>query len=189
MNMKAWLLGGLLGGLAYYVLLSLAWTVLPFHMAAMNDLDDTRPVAQAMTDAGMETGVYTLPSMSEWEADEEAFNARHRSGPVAFVVFKAEGHEPMAPMTFVNGILLCLAQGLIVAFVVGLFVDRMPSYLHRVMVVTLIGLLTAVAGPVTTANWFYYPAGWVWAEIFDHVVGYMLAGLVIAAFVKPAKVA
>lgn len=190
MNMKGWLLGGLLGGLVFYVFLSLSWTVLPFHTMAFSSLPDSEPVLDALEANGLTTGLYTMPGMQEWEADPDRFARMHTEGPlVSFLVYYEEGRPPMSPTVFVIGIVLTLLEGLLAAGLLMLAVDKLPGYAQRVLFVAALGVFTALTGPVTLGNWMYFPAGYVGADVIDHVIGWTLAGLVMAVFVKPKPAA
>jgi hypothetical protein len=48
------------------------------------------------------------------------------------------------------------------------------------------GAVVALAGPMTFGNFFFFPLQWVLPDVLDQLIGWTLAGLVIAAFTKPA---
>ncbi|MCB2212709.1 hypothetical protein KQI52_11400 [bacterium] len=184
--MKQVLLGTLVGGVIFFIFLSISWTVLPFHTMAFTPLEDSKPIAEAMQANNLETGLYTVPSMTEYEANSEEFIERHKAGPVVpFLVYYAEGLEMMSAMMYVKGIIMALLAAGIVSVMMKLAGRRLRRYPLRVLVATAMGVFAAVIGPLTLGNWMMFPAGYVWAEVFDQVIGWTFAGAGIAAFVKP----
>jgi hypothetical protein len=164
------LLGGLLGGLAMFVYLSLSWTVIPFHMNGMQELPD---VAAMMGNvAGLEHEVY-YSGMPEEGVVEPV---------IPFMVFAPGGYEPQ-PVILGKGLLMTLLAALLVTFVV--MAARQPVYRSRVMLCTIIGAAIALAGPMTFGNFFYFPFEFIWPEILDQLVGWTLAGFIIAWATKP----
>ena len=59
------------------------------------------------------------------------------------------------------------------------------SYLQRVGLVTALGLFLALLGHVAYYNWMHFELSYTLVFVVDVVVGWFLAGLVIAAIVKP----
>lgn len=57
----------------------------------------------------------------------------------------------------------------------------------RVLFVTLLGLFSWVVISIPYWNWFGFPTDFIAAEAIDQVVGWSLAGPVLAAIVKPAR--
>ncbi len=55
----------------------------------------------------------------------------------------------------------------------------------RVLFVTLLGIFGFATVSVPYWNWYGFPTDFTLAEAIDHVVGWFLAGLVLAAIVRP----
>jgi hypothetical protein len=183
--MKQILLGGIVGGLVFFIYLSIAWTVMPFHTMAFAPMDDSQPLMDSIAAHQLPSGLYSIPSITEHQTNPEATQARVMAGPVvAFMVYYAEGQPAMNPMMFVKGLLLALGGAFIATIMMKLALPGLNSYLHRVLIVTGFGVFAALIGPLTLGNWMMFPAGYVWAEVFDQIVGWTLAGLAIAAFIK-----
>jgi hypothetical protein len=72
----------------------------------------------------------------------------------------------------------------IISFVVSLMAS---SYWERVAATTLLGLLACSAVSVIYWNWYEYPTSFFIAKIVDQVVGFFLAGLLIAKIAASRK--
>ena len=64
---------------------------------------------------------------------------------------------------------------------------RQTSYKARVGLCACVGGAIALAGPVMFGNFFFFPAVFVLAEVVDQLVGWTLAGLVIAWAAAPSS--
>ena len=58
------------------------------------------------------------------------------------------------------------------------------SYWTRVALVTVLGLFALVTVVVPYWNWYSFPADFVASEAIEHVAGWFLAGLAMAAIVR-----
>jgi hypothetical protein len=183
---KSILLGGVLGGLTLFAWLAVSWAVLPFHRAALlelprktydssnqADLPGPTEVVVAMQDGGVvKRGIY-------YSGEPHAGS----TGPeIPFMVWLPGGYPSQAAVMS-KGLLISILAAIFVAFiVVG---ARPASYKSRALLCTSIGAVVALAGPMTFGNFFFFPLEWQLPEIFDQLIGWTLAGLVIAAFTKP----
>jgi hypothetical protein len=180
------ILGGLLGGLTLYAWLSFSWIVLPFHRAALHKLptktyssttgdDLTGPAAAviAMQQSGtLEHGIYYSGSPHKGS-----------TGPaIPFMVWLPQGYPSMASF-MARGLVFSLFAGLFVALIV--LAVRQHNFKARVGICLCIGAVVAFAGPATNGNFFFFPVEWILPDVFDQLIGWTLAGLVIAAFTSP----
>ena len=65
---------------------------------------------------------------------------------------------------------------------------RIPAstrLLVRTACVTIVGLLASLMTLVPYWNWYGYPTDFTLAQIVEHTVGWLLAGLVLASIVRP----
>jgi hypothetical protein len=183
---KSLLLGGLLGGLVLFAWLALSWAVLPFHRNALHELprnvydsstgeDVAGPTAAVVT--MQESGVVSHGVYYSGEPHEGS------TGPeIPLMVWLPHGYPSMGGV-MTKGLLFSLIAALFVAFIV--LTARLPEFRSRVLLCTCIGAVVALAEPMTNGNFFFYPAEWVIPDVIDQLIGWTLAGIVIAAFTKP----
>src|SRR5438445_13317414 len=79
-----------------------------------------------------------------------------------------------------------VVAGLLVAFLMSQLSTK-TRYSCRVGFSTTIGFLTAWVICVPYWNWYGFPGNFTVAQIADRTIGFLLAGLAMAAIVNPAK--
>ena len=78
-------------------------------------------------------------------------------------------------------------QGVIAAFLLSL--TMLSGYVSRVGFVGALGVLAALSTSPSLTIWYRFPANYTLATMFIDIVGYVVAGLVIAAILKPRAAA
>ncbi len=192
--MKKIIIGGLLGGLVFYIWQSFSWMMLPWHMP--KNIPDPDPVFHMLQERITEPGVYHFPGWPD-ELDNKNLTKEQRQkiwsdleskfqqGPrMMQMIYDPSGGPYMNPGQFILGGVINIILGLIVAYLLSLASLQLPGYGQRVLFVALVGLFASIAGPVTNWNWWLYPAGFIFAVAVDMLIGWALAGLVIARIVR-----
>jgi hypothetical protein len=174
-------LGVVLAAAALFMWGFLFWAVGPFSQAIFSKATGETALAAQMLDALPETGVYLIPGD---DSDFEAYTASHLSGPIAMIFFTREGTNPMSPMVFLLGFLHMLASAALVALLLRTALPVLPTYAKRVMFVTLFGLAAAVWTNLGYPIWWHHPPGFHLMMMVYDVVGWALAGAVLAYFVR-----
>ncbi len=182
-------LAALSGAVIYYVWQMMAWMVLPIHGPTVSGLPNEDPVRDLLVEQNVETGVYIVPyGTEEAMADPESeFMKRHAAGPIFSVYFHKDGLAPMAPSVMVGGFLLDFLGAAIAAAMLSCAVGGCccRSYVQRVGFVAALGVFLALMGHVAYYNWMHFPADYTAMFALDVIVGWLLAGLAIAAIIKP----
>jgi hypothetical protein len=189
------ILGGAL--LATVVLMGFGfayWTQLPHRCRVLRPVLDHDKVVATLQAKLPATGVYFLPWSSDYEeppvpADaKETWLRRHKAGPLAMIFLRKEGFDPESPETMRN----VYGAGALHFFVSALLADAMLAgsgcgqcrYLGRVGYVFGLGLFAAVAVKIAEPIWFAYPWDFPLFQAVYTVIGWLLAGIVVAAVVK-----
>ncbi|QEG38275.1 hypothetical protein [Roseimaritima ulvae] len=186
--MKRIVLAGLAGAVVYFVWQMLTWMLLPIHGPTVGPLPDEAPVRDLLVEQKVETGVYIVPYGSE-EAmmdPESEYMKRHTDGPIFSIYYQQHGAQPMAMSVLAIGFLTDFLAASIVATLLCCAVGGCccKSYLQRVGFVTAFGFFLALTGHVSYFNWMHFPADYTAMFVLDVIVGWLLAGLVIAAIIK-----
>ena len=63
------------------------------------------------------------------------------------------------------------------------------NFLGRFMFVGLLGVFAGVTGHLPNWNWWWFPADFTVMRVVDSVINWGLAGLAMAAIIKPMSVA
>jgi hypothetical protein len=186
------LLGTVLGAIVFFVWGALAWTVLQLH--TLHTIEDEQRVVQVLSEAITEPGVYWFPNLprdhmtaspEQQEANWDAVNERHRAGPIGLLNFHPDGMEQMPPATFIKGLSLNLVMAMLASLLLAAASVR--PYLGRVAFVAAIGLIVGVSAHMIKWNYLHFPLDYSVMQVVDNVIGWSLAGLVIAAVVRPTK--
>jgi hypothetical protein len=134
-------------------------------------------------------GLYFFPSIdlrgNPTEGDRAAWEARFRKGPTGMIVYHSAGDAPVSAkklsMQFLNGL---LAAG-IVSYLLSVTV---ATYWKRVGLAALLGFFGWFAVSSIYWNWYGFPNAFFFAQGVDMVVGWALAGAVMAKLLPPARI-
>lgn len=185
--MKKILVGAIVGGIVAFLWSTIIHVVLPIGEAGIKVLPEEAAVVSAMRGAIYEPGLYFFPGMDmshhPTPAEQEAWEAKYRSGPRGILVYHPEGAAPMAPGYLLTEVGSDLFAALIASFLLSHVV---AGFGRRVLLTGALGLFAWLVMSVSHWNWYGFPGSFVMAEATDQVVGWLLAGLALAAIVKPA---
>jgi len=165
------------------------WVVSPLSFLMYQALPNETPVVAALEGQDMPAGHYVYPGMKEAApADakkaEEEWAEKHRKGPIFIVVYKPQGGEPMQPAVLGMGFGHNLVASAVAAWLLWLVSPALPTFASRWCFVCLLGVFVCVAIHPTNAIWFWHtPLHTGLLCVFD-TVGWVLAGLPLAALVK-----
>ena len=190
---KSLLLGGLLGGLVLFFWGAFSYMVLPWHTMALEKFTDETVVAQTLTANASRSGMYILPNPHKHEpgmtaahqqAAEEGAQARMMSGPFMFASVSLGGTRDMGQALLLN----VLSDILAAALATWLLLQTANlSYGPRAGFVVVVALTTGVIAHVPYWIWWKFSTSFTLVEFADLLIGWGLAGLVIAKVGGPWK--
>jgi hypothetical protein len=148
----------------------------------MQELPHSTSVTYALDLALEEPGLYVFPWMdeekglsreawAEWKEDYE-------DGPVGMILYRPAGGDPMATRLFLTQALTDLAAVFIAAI---LLYFTSLGFVGRLLFVTALGLFSWLTSSVPMWNWYGYPGEMILAGGIEMIIGWFLAGLVLAA--------
>ena len=178
--MKGLAIGSVVAAVAMFVWGFLVWGVSPFPYQVLKPVADVPALQQALKGALPESAVYLFPHPSQ--GTEEELGKKLAEGAFGRVIFVREG-ATMGGGTFGLGYL----HNLVTAFLLALLVRSAAgaSYGARLGIVVLAGLAGAIYSNLGKPIWLFDPWG---AHVLDFAYdlsSYVVAGLVLAKFVKP----
>ena len=182
MNIRM-LMAGLVGGIILFLWGFLAWVILPIHKASLHDIPRQDSVITALKSSLSEKGVYPFPSMLPGE--QQQWEERYRKGPVGMIVYDPAGSSPTMPSQMAVGFLINIVSAFFVAWFLARSTAFNASYIKRVAYCGMYGIFLVAASTLVMWNWFNEPGDWVTGLIIDYVAGWPLAGIGIAAIMKP----
>lgn len=182
--MKKVLLASVLGGLTLFIWGAISWMAFPFHGDDLRPLTNEDAVVAAFKAGNATTGTYRLPSMAR-DANRDAVMAKTKAGPVAIIQYTAEGYDPMNPMYYVKGLLIYIIAMWIAVMMLSKISYSLATYGNRVRFMMMIGVILAVACRLNDWAFIGYPTKFTLLFAADDIIGWTLAGLVVARFTKP----
>lgn len=164
---KTCTIGGLAGGIILFIWSAVSWMVLPWHMMNFNSFKDETAVAQTITANAPQSGIYLMPIQP---------NAQTQ-GPAIFASVHLEG---MANMT--HALIIQFIIQLVSAFLVTWLLTKTSGlgYMGRLGFIIIFALTVGIIANFPYWNWFNFSTNYTLVQIADTLVGWFLAGLVLA---------
>jgi hypothetical protein len=182
------LLSGILAGIAVFFWGFASHELLPFGALGIRQIHDEEGVRDALRSRIFEPGVYQVPghdmSKSLSEAELAAESDKYRKGPTGVLVVHPNGRDPAL------GTLLGkeVATNIVCALIAAIVLTQVRSnYPGRVLCVMLMGVFGFLIVCVPYWNWYGFPLDFTLGQGVVHLVGWLIAGLIMAAIIRPAK--
>lgn len=164
---------------------AVSWMVLTWHNTTLHAFKDEASVAKVMQDNTNQSGIYMLPYMAtdSTPSQKNSSNELLKAGPVVFTAVYLGGVTNMQPYMIKGFIIQLLA-----AFFVGWLLSKTArlSYFGRVGFVLVFAIAASLACHLPYWNWWHFETMYTLITIGDMLVGWFLAGLVMAALI-PGK--
>jgi hypothetical protein len=177
---KKLVLGAVLGGLTLFVWGAVSHMALPTSEWVLHRFSNEDAVKESIVANTPRSGVYFLPYVDTEGMNEEQQQAamdRATQGPVIFAAVRL-GPTSSFPALLLNQLLIEILGALVATWL--LLQTKPLSYLERVGFVVGIAAAVAIAGNLPEWNWYNFSTPYTAVECFDTIVGWTLAGLVIA---------
>lgn len=183
------IISSILAGVVVTLWGMLAWMVLDFHRDTFKNCPDDKTMATFMLGSMQEHAVYTIPARPQTheESAVKEYVENVKNGPIALIFFLPGGGDPTMLREVIIGILI----NIITAAIAGWFLLKSTavsqSYLKRVVFIAVLAVFASLAIHFQNWNWMYFPLRYTTAMSADLIIGWILGGLVIAAFIKEKK--
>ena len=186
-------LAALLGAVAMFMWEFVAHAFTPLGTMGMGYLPKEDTISSALESAiGKERGLYMFPTggltkqstAEEEEKGMERMMEEMKTKPSGLVLYKAPGERfnfgaNLAIQFVTDFVKLLLAVWLLAQ-------TRFGTFGGRVAFITVAGVVAAITTNIPHWNWYGYPGDFTAAQIIMDVVGFLIAGLVIAFMFRRA---
>lgn len=174
--MGACIKGGVVAGIVLFIWSALSWMVLPWHKTTLNSFKDEKALVEVIKANVTKSGIYFLP-MKEMEVTEQK-----SASPLVFASVHLEG----MPASMAKPMIIGLIGQIIAAMLVGwlLLCTSGLSYLQRVGFVLIFAIAGSIIADLPNWNWFAFDTNYTLVLAADMLIGWFLAGLVLAKFCK-----
>jgi hypothetical protein len=150
-------------------------------------------VLEAMKRAMTERAIYFFPGMDTsrpmTEAEQEAWLARYEAGPGGIVAIDPRpGDRGSGGALFRLQLGTELLTNVLAAMVAAFLLMHLPVALgqpRRVLLTAALGLVVGLDVDASYWNWYGFPTRYFLAQVVDHTVGWLLAGLALARVCRP----
>ncbi len=178
--MKRILLGSLVAAIVLFAFGGAFWTCPIPYAYVEKPTTSGAALASALREHLPNDGLYLVPGM---DTDPAKSQEQYRKGPVATIHYRREGVEPMSPAVLTTGFFHGWITTALLA--VLLRIAALPRFGQRWTVVTLAGV--ACANYMTLGDGIYWFQPWPWLILNAayNSAAMLVAGLVLAAFIKP----
>jgi hypothetical protein len=179
------IVAAVVGGLLLFLWGFVAHMFLPFSENAMKPIPNEAPVIESLRGNVTEDGVYFIPYMNYMtasEADQKAYAEKIASGPSGLLVLRTSNDTSM-----VAEMLNEAASNLLAALVVALVVSGLGirGYGARVRAIFAFGVVAWLSISVSQWTWYGFSNEFLISDLVDQWGGWLLAGLGMAAVLKP----
>ncbi len=164
----------LVATLLWFVWGGISWMQTPLHKNT-ESFKDPEAVARVLKENAPKAGVYELPSR---DLSQEEWQAQYDKGPFLQGMVRVKPTTSKMGTSLAGSAFISFLSVLLIVYV--LFLGRVNSKEHRVLVALAMGLFTVVVDWLPAMNWFGYPMSYVLPYALDAIVGSLVAGLVIA---------
>lgn len=184
------LLAGILGGIAFFAWSSLAHTVLPLGQTGVQEISNEQAVTSAMQANMKDSGLFIFPGPHvPADASRDQKNAamqknfeQVKTGPSGFLMYHPSRDVSLGRLLLTE-LTTNIIQILLAVFLLSH--TRITSFGGRWRFVTAAGVLSAISTNISYWNWYGFPGNYTLAYTSTIAMGFVCAGLVVAALMKP----
>lgn len=181
LNLKKVLLATFLGSLVMFMWGGLSHTVI-FVGTGFKPMPNEDKVMAVLKENISEQGLYFFPGKDFKNSTKEqdfAFENKFKTGVVGQLIYR-----PIGGNVFSTGKLLTqFISNIFSVFIIVLIASLIAlNYWKRVVLISLLGLLSCLSVSTIYWNWYEYPTSFFVAQILDITIGFFLAGMVVAKF-------
>jgi len=180
--MKRIILGALAGGIVFFI-----WSAVihmsPLGMVGITSLPD--PAYEALKTNVPRSGLYFFPGVETHPTPEQqkAWEEKLKAGPYGILVYTAGPGAAMAAKQLISELVTDLVAAFIAACIIALIA---AAWLRRALIVALLGAFGWISLLLSYWIWYNFPTAYILNEGLTEIVGWFIAGLVIAKIV-PAR--
>ncbi len=182
--MKKLIIGSLLAAIAIFFWGAIFWTK-PLPYSYLERPADDATAGKALLDILPKSGTYVVPHPSN---PPDTMTKLSLNGPTATIYFQREGRAPMEAKVFVMGFLHGWLTVLLIGVLLTVAVPNLRTYAARVRFVFLAALTMAIFAHGGEIIWWHHPWKWHLIIALYDLSAWLIAGLILAAFVKPPSV-
>lgn len=184
------LIAGILGGLAFFLWSFVAHMLTGLGETGFQEIPNEQAVVSAMRANIPGDGLYLFPGTglaNPTHAQRMAFMqqkaAEHYVGPGGILIYHPAQSLALHPGQFAKELATNIVQVLLAVFLLAQ--TSLTSFAARWRFVTVAGVLAAISTNISYWTFYGFPTNYTIAYICMLAMGFVCAGLVVAAMIKP----
>jgi hypothetical protein len=194
--MKRVLLAGILGGIAMFVWSSIAHVALPLGKTGIKDIPNEQAVLSGMqAQLGGNSGLYAFPGMGlgpnptrqEEDAAMQQYEQKLAANPSGILIYHPPGAKALTPGQLETEFLTEMAEALLLAWLLAQ--TTLATFASRMGFVIAAAVMATITTNIPYWNWYGFPTSYTGAYMSIELIGYLVAGVVVAALLKTSTAA
>jgi len=181
--MKRIILAAILGGLVVFIWSAISHMLTPLGAMGMSTITNEDPVLAAMRANIPKSGMYFFPGFDMSKEPTPEWDAKSKRGPNGLLIIQAGPGEDKFPRQLACELVTNIIAAYIAAILAAMMVGTM---MKRAFAIALLAIFATVSLSFSYWIWYGFPAMYVLGEMITELVGWLLAGFVIAKLVPPA---
>lgn len=160
----------------------ISWVGLSWHEPTLKKFSDEKAVSTIINSNARQSGIYVIaPNYTAPPANSTAVQT---PTPLIFAAVSPQAPTNMAKERIDNFITDFIAA-LLVIFMLAQ--SKIRGYGGRLGFIILFAIAAGFVSHVPYSIWWHFPLGYTLVAMADLIIGWFLAGLVIAALIKPRR--
>lgn len=179
--LKAVAKGAIIGGVLVFIWMAVSWMFIPWHQSTVQTFENEIEVASVIKKNAPFGGIYMYPKTN---GDGDS-SISHSGEPTLFLSVHYGNQEGMNPMTFLYSLLTQILGAAILSIL--MYMAGHQNYFAKLIFATIFGFGIGVLSYFPLWNWMGFPTPFIWVQIADLTIGWFIAGLFLAGFIKEEK--
>lgn len=175
--MKNVVIGSLVAAIVVFAYQAMSWMVLPVHTNTLKYSAQQDAILAAISQNLTEDGVYAIPNVPPGTSQEKQTEfSNSMVGKPSALVYYHKSFEMNMGKQMAIGFVLDLIAAFTVAYVMWSAREKLAGFGSKFALAIAFAGFTVLQSSLMMANWWNTPAHYLSGEIFDHLVGWGLAG-------------
>jgi len=181
--MKRIILAAILGGLVVFIWSAISHMFTPLGAMGLSTMTNEEPVLASLRANVPKSGMYMFPGLDMSKEPTPEWEAKFKQGPNGLLIINAGPGEDKFPRQLVSELVTNIIAAYIAAILAAMMVGTM---MRRAIAIALLAVFATVSLSFSYWIWYGFPPLYVLGEMITELVGWLLAGFVIAKLVPPA---
>lgn len=181
--MKRKIVSLIVGTLILFIWNALSWMVLPFHSNSLNSIPDNAINTELLKEHLTKDGVYHYPGFPKKDTPQalSEMEKRIETGPrITLMVFKRGRTELFSMLSFLGSIAINFVTVLLLYFLIQL--SRVQTSKSILLMTLFVALIIGFASVLAQMNWYLFPLDYTLLNVLDHLIPFLLVGLLFSKY-------